>query len=303
MPRRFCIAILYAATATTALLEAMAADRLSAQTLPAAVATVEHARQQLQFEHAAGMVRGAAPAEWHIGERAVGREVHLVLTPAPLGTRGVLPATHIWLTVHALVTDADIRQLMQRRLENQRTVASGQPAGMPPLWPVECSGHAGQMATYQRHVAGGTRHVVHAIVQTPWGLCEWHVESPDADWTREWSTQVIAQWHIGPPRQRTLPASPQIEAAGEALGSWKGSGSRMRLLPDGRFELVWDRRRLTEAGTYERVLIGSFAARDDLLFVTFSDGSRRHYRWRRVGPWLLLTDHEGRTAQLRYLYE
>ncbi len=267
---------------------------LSAQTLPVAQAVGEDGAS-LEFEHAAGMVRGRVPAEWFVGERAAGREVQLALSPTSPSDDG-LPESHIWLVVHARSRVADVSRLIRQRLSGlgvqlEATAARGEP--------VRIGRYAGSMLTA---VSRDGREVVHAIVATPWGLVEWHVESPDAAWAHAWFDQIVGSWHIEPPR---LPGGgvAEVDAVRDVLGSWKAHRSRMRLGADGSFELIWDRKRLTEAGTFERVLAGSYEADGDLLYVTFGDGSRRNYRWRREGEWLLLTDHEGRIAQLRFFYE
>lgn len=51
-----------------------------------------------------------------------------------------------------------------------------------------------------------------------------------------------------------------------------------------------------------KTLAGRYRAENDLLLVTWADGSRTNYRWRRQGPNLFLTDHTGRTSQLRRIY-
>ena len=271
-----------------------------AQGLPPAVA--QQQEESLQFEHAAGMITGRVPAEWYVGEQVVGREVRLVLAPHPPDRRGRLPVTHIWLTVHAGITDVDLSEVLRRRRASTKRTEAPMDEPASSSVPIRWNGFPGEKLVYRSLSPEDLQHVW-AVVETPWGLCEWHVQSPDPQWVQGWAATIERDWRVRPPRRLASELAPAQEAARAAIGSWKGSDYRLRLLSTGRFELVWDRRRLTEAGTYEEVLAGSFEAEEDVLRVTFEDGSRRNYRWRRAGAWLLLTDHDGRTAQLRLLYE
>ncbi len=73
--------------------------------------------------------------------------------------------------------------------------------------------------------------------------------------------------------------------------------------------MQFDRRGSFEPGPdgtlrYDRPLVklrGTAVAQDDLLLVTWSDGSRTNYRWRLYQGDLLLTDHLGRTSRLKPL--
>ena len=279
---------------------AIVPSSVMAQGLPPAVAQRQEAF--LQFEHASGMIAGRVPAEWYVGEQVVGREVRLVLAPHPPDRPGRLPVTHIWLTVHAGITDVDLSEVLRRRRASTKRSEDPMDEPASSSVPIRWNGFPGEKLVYRSLSPEDLRHVW-TVVETPWGLCEWHLESPDAQWVRSWQATIERDWRVRPPRRPASELGPAQEAARAAIGSWKGSNYRLRLLSTGRFELVWDRRRLTEAGSYEEVLAGSFEAEGDVLRVTFEDGSRRNYRWRRAGAWLLLTDHDGRTAQLRLLYE
>ena len=95
------------------------------------------------------------------------------------------------------------------------------------------------------------------------------------------------------------------------FGNWKALHSRLQLHDDGRVVIRFDRKgnyALDERGTPTfdsnlTMLTGRYRAQDDLLLVTWSDGNRTNYRWKRQGADLFLTDHTGRTSQLRRIYQ
>ena len=48
-------------------------------------------------------------------------------------------------------------------------------------------------------------------------------------------------------------------------------------------------------------LTGRYRARDDLILISWDDGSKLNYRWRLHNGDLLLTDNTGQVSQLRRL--
>ena len=154
---------------------------------------------------------------------------------------------------------------------------------------------------------------MHCGIRTQWGIVELHFVAPAALYpscTESWE-QVVRNLRFRPPRAQPQPDSAQITAAAEILGSWKSTGGRLQLLGSGRVRLQFDRPRLRfiddqqveDPVRRESELTGKFLAQEDLLLVTWDDGSKLNYRWRLLGHDLLLSDHQGRISHLRRLIQ
>jgi len=106
----------------------------------------------------------------------------------------------------------------------------------------------------------------------------------------------------GTDRPELLPR-PQIPAA--LVGRWTQRHSEYRFAADGTVSINFARKRrfLTDfTSSHSARLVtsvrGHFEAKADLIFVTWNDGSRLNYRWRRDAEQLFLTDHIGRVTPL-----
>ena len=103
----------------------------------------------------------------------------------------------------------------------------------------------------------------------------------------------------------------EVASAEPILGSWKSYRARLRLDGSGQIHLNFDRHRvqtidrLGSQQTPKRIarLAGTYQARDDLLLITWDDGSKLNYRWRIHRGELLLTDHTGQMSRLKRLLD
>jgi len=85
------------------------------------------------------------------------------------------------------------------------------------------------------------------------------------------------------------------------FGTWKSFASCLRLFGDGHAQIEVDVPRHAMAGGSQQqqwTITGQYESRDDLLLVTWNDGSRSNFRWQLQGERLLLTDESGQTSQL-----
>ncbi len=262
----------------------------------------EDAPAEMTVEHAGGMVRWDIPADWFVMEYPFGREIRLALSPARIQPKARLrlPPTHLWFTVHAEV------ELSPKELVERLRGRSHGPdvTWNEPLQEIRIAGFAGRAAYATRRLPDqSTREFVHGLVPTPWGVFEFHVESPDATFVGRWVDRMIRRMVLRAPRPVGPPGDDRWRDARAILGSWKAYRARWRFEPSGRVVMAYDRRLRPTSNRPTPVLEGTFQAVGDLVKITWRDGSHLNLRWRREGPWLLTTDHEGRVAQLRRIYE
>lgn len=267
--------------------------------------------------HAAGAVTLRVPAKWEIAELPVRREVRLLMTPErQLEERD--RRAGIWLCFH-------YRQVVPSGLDELTAFAKRRHLEMEPGAVHQTSafraidGHEAIELTFQAEEGWRGRYL--AIV-LPWGYCELQAEAG----TTRWETfqpvfeRVISSLRFRPPREPRSEPIPETRDAVAILGTWKSYRGRFRLHPDGRVELVTDQPSsalgIGEAGVGETgaltdarrarevsVISGRLRAQGDILFIEWDDGSKLNFRWRHERDRLLLTDHHGRTTQLRRILE
>jgi hypothetical protein len=261
--------------------------------------------------HAAGAVVLTTPASWDVREVPVGREVRLEIGP-PAATPDKRPSGQLWLTYHFRSTppgdEAAVASFAASRTENlaRRLRCS---AG-PPTWVTVGGSRAllHQLAFSPRDDAADQRAGVLLVASAPAGYCEICSIWPSADGRlRAELDGVITSLRLRSPREIPGPGLAETQDAAAILGSWKSYRGRLRLYGDGRVAIASDApfRSADGAGDEQqgREVWGDFLARQDLLLITWADGSRLNFRWSQRDDRLLLTDHEGHMTQLRRILE
>jgi len=264
---------------------------------------------------ARGAVRLHPPREWWIGEVPYLRELRLVMAPKPLQQtrRMKMPHDGVWLSYHVQPQDNpaehQLLELLPSRLrlatENAARPTTQRTFRLGP-WPA-----VRQNFVAERTVAGRSQPQVatrgfHLLAQSPWGMLEFHAESPRGVWQQRQPTfeRLLAQLNFRQPKLPPPAVTNRTRDAAAILGSWKAYRSRLSLRGNGEIEIVFDSPRVkaldskTPSSAPVR-LRGRFEARRDLLHVVWSDGSLTNYRWRLDASELLLTDHEGQVSQLK----
>ena len=257
---------------------------------------------EMTFEHGGGLLRWQVPAEWHLAEYPLRREVRLAVAPDSIevGRKVRLPSSHLWFAVHAEVVlpESQLPERLRQRAAEPRVELH------EPLQPVRVGGFAGYSVYGTKTTPEASPlHLSHLLVTTPWGIVELHVESPDADFVGHWTDRFVRHAVLKPPRPIEQPTRQTVVDATPILGTWKAYRSRWRFEPNGEIVLAFDNVTKPSSLRPTPVLKGTYRAHGDLIEIEWRDGSRLNLRWRKEGPWLLTTDHEGRVAQLRRIYE
>lgn len=265
---------------------------------------------------AAEAVEITPPPGWHVRDVAMGREMRLLISPTQQVIASSLPADALWITYHAIPHAAppsanEVATFLSMRTStltsNGASLSSIQSLSVQ-SWPAARQEFALPGSINNPHGSRG----FHEVVGTQWGFCEIHAESSASVHSQRAAAfeQMMQTLVLAEPHDHHVPTSPETQAAAGALGSWKAYRSRMKLFGDGRVLIIQDaalhqpldQPRGDRDPAHHRIA-GHFQAREDLLLVTWADGSRQNYRWRRQGNSLLLTDHQGQTNHLKKIYE
>ena len=264
---------------------------------------------------AGGAVELRAPLKWHVREVPFGREIRLVLAPQLPKLERQMPTDGLWLSCHVWSTprskgdlDKQLRTFLESRsLDSQpgwktKSIDWGRvQLGKYPAIRHRFTADFGKSKTNLRGM--------HVAIRAPWGVCEIVAVAPDQSFKRRLVDfrQTLVELKIAKKNRKPVTLTPAISAAGGILGSWKAFRSRLRIDSNGRIDIITDRPiRLTRFDGKKRRpkrLQGQFRAKGDLVYVTWSDGSKLNFRWRLRGDDLLLTDHEGQISQLSRILE
>ncbi len=254
---------------------------------------------------AGGAIEMAVPEGWYVSEIPVGRQVQLWLTPIAPAERRV-PTDGICATFHwqgRKPSQDELAAAIQSRMTERGFFSPPQVVSAP-----FADNHA-QLAMENQNER---QKIWMAATATETGIFEIAVVAARDDFvSRLEATQIVfSSLKIATPRLRTPVVLGGVQDAAAAAGLWKSLRARLRVGGDGRIEMSFDGPTypLDEAGqlSYVRrvdVLTGSYQARQDMLLVTWDDGSRLNLRWRIDDGQLLLTDHNGRVSQLNRLVE
>jgi len=261
---------------------------------------------------AGGVARLTVCEQWVTSEVPQGRSVLLVLSPAPLPAGSTRPAEGVWLTFHAQPAAAELSHAkLTQRLAARIRLTAGDGARLHEVRHIHLGDWQGLRQSFTLPAAG--RQGFHLLVPSEHGLLEWQaVFSSDrpAAKLKEIET-ILSSLTLHRPAEQPAPAGSTSASAALAFGAWKALRSRLRLDAAGGITIQFDRPGNYVIGGQGQVrfddrtvrLIGRYQARDDLLLVTWNDGSRTNYRWRVSGGELFLTDHTGRVCQLRRIFE
>jgi hypothetical protein len=265
---------------------------------------------------AGGALDFELPRGWVVKEVPSGREIRLLAGPAPLPTSPNNLIRGCWLMYERYVPTAGPRPSLNDDLQRslRRLPEVGALLGRPRAITV------GRQPALRQNVeligdrgTGAVLRASHVVAQTPWGLLELHGIAPVdvADDVRGGLNLVLSSLRFHNPRQPPLATSPDVTDAQGALGHWKGQYQRLHLTPTGG--IVMDMDPLVtasaappepphgyEPGTH---LTGRFRAEDDLIYVTWNDGSPLNFRWKVQQGDLLLLDHSGRYSRLKRLFD
>lgn len=265
---------------------------------------------------AAGSIEFRVPAGWRAAEEPVGREMRLVVAPPGSETRGGNLRDGLWVSYHVRArspaAQEDLAALAHQRLRlwGITNVAPTEPARLGVVPAVRVRFEAADPANAS--VSPGApeiRRGIHWLARTDWAFIEVHGTAPAATFAERLPEfdRLVHEMQISPPRLSwaNVSVAPAAQAVAGIVGSWKAYRSRLWLGPDGRIVLRQDPgpASLDAAPAVKPPVAGRFEARDDLLQVTWDDGSRLNIRWKFDGEHLLLTDHEGQMTSLRRMLE
>lgn len=266
---------------------------------------------------AGGAVELRAPLNWQVREWPRAREMRLLVSPGEFA--GGLHAPHdgMWLSVLAQpvgepLTPEQLADYVARRC---RHGAEDRTTLQHVDW-IELAGQRALRQTFAVDVPaaegrGESFRVVaaHWAIPMPWGIVELQARAPEplgsqrfADWDMVLESLVLHE-----PAMNLKPATAAVVEAEPILGSWRSFRGTMRLHPDGRIVIASDPDRFARLDDANRprtkIVSGHFQSQQDLLLVQWDDGSKLNFRWRLADGRLLLTDHEGKTSQLRRIWE
>ncbi len=266
---------------------------------------------------AADSVEFKLPYGWNVQETPWLRDVYLQLGPQAQFSRDPHDlAGGVWLKYRPERAPKPNRNLQaDLNVRLQAAVATMPRIGEPQT--VDIGGYTGLLQEFSMPLADGTlRPAAHLVVITQWGVFELRAmeSGPNSHFASVGTSEILKslQFHSHAPGiGMGKPPQASATAATPIFGSWKAINGRMQILRDGRLALELDRKqviRFDESG-YPKfrdpnvVIIGRYDAKDDLLQVTWEDGSQTNYRWDLQGENLLLTDHEGRVSQLAPVFD
>lgn len=271
--------------------------------------------------HAGKAVRLTMPAEWRVKEVAVGRKVRLLISPEKIEAAAVDLADGIWLELdyHPDGLTQESSEQLEQHCESSLRGVFGASKYLANARKLTISGHSAAGLEFRTEIAESAAGNAttskessvgfHCVVQTSWCRLLIHLIAPSTGDQRivEYE-RILEQLELVKPKANDRSLTLTVRAAASILGSWKANASRLRLFADGTVVMAPDQPFLftTKDSDQPRkgsAVSGRFRAQDDLLFIEWEDESKLNYRWRLRGNQLLLTDHQGRIAQLARVSE
>lgn len=253
----------------------------------------------------AGAVQLSPIRDWWIREVPQGRDIFLVMSPEPPKR---LPDDGIWLTYHvAEPTTLPVSDELRGKLLSRLRATTDRAAKFSEASEFQIDSWPGIAVEFLIPASSSTPPLQgrHVLVRTDWGIFELHASAPrdqfdarSAMWAGLWKSIRLEA-----PKAKAEPVAQTTRDAAAVVGSWKSYRSRMRLRGNGTIEIVPDSVNLLIDPNSPQLLRGTYQARGDLLYVTWTDGSRLNFRWRSRQGDLFLTDHEGQISQLKRLLE
>lgn len=267
--------------------------------------------------HAGSTVRLSIPAEWHVMELGVGRQVRVLLSPEEIDSADSF-SHGLWLSLDYLPNglQEESADQLSNRVESELREVLGELRHTRRARLLRVGDHMATCLEFETEApaevqnAGGQLRGMQGIIQTSWCRLHIHLVSSSRDFEARFTEfeRVLKDLQLVRPASKRRQSVAHARDAASILGSWKSSSGRFRLHGDGTVAVVPDRPFwYTATGSQKqyrgRVLYGRFRAERDLLFIVWADESKLNYRWRLAGDQLLLTDHEGRIAQLARIIE
>ena len=261
-------------------------------------------------------VKFQLPQGWSVKEIPVAREVRLFVGPGELPNDPRQLQRGLWL-VHSPASAPDaLRRRLKEELRLRVSDVTGGRAkliGSPRRISVgEYPGLQQDMELPALESHGWIRRASHIVVASPWGLLEIHGIAPvDAeDQVRSGLQLILRSLRLQQPQPPLRARSPEVSDAQPVLGSWKGLKGRLHFSEHGRVELCFDRVATIEVQNDHRSplvdfgdkLHGRFTAEDDVIFITWDDGSQLNYRWKIRQGELHLLDSTRRSSVLKRLF-
>jgi hypothetical protein len=254
------------------------------------------------------------PRSWAVKEVPFGREIRALAGPGPLPDDPNQLEAGFWLAYrpHSTATPTPVlgeelrASLARSGAERSQLIGRPKPLkidGLPALqqnvWPANDANR-------------WLGRVSHVVVPTPWGLLEMRALAPlapECDVSSALQT-VLASLRFHAPAASRPAAKGHTAAAQNVFGSWKGLRSRLHLTSEGVVELEFDRPTVVSTEEVKSLhpqrgqrQTGRFTAEGDVIYITWSDGSRLNYRWALKDGELFLRDPAGGFHQLQRLFD
>ena len=259
--------------------------------------------------HAGGAVVLTTPASWDVREIPYRREIRLAVGP-DLPASPSWPLDGIWLAHHYRSSvSGELAELTSFTRTRLQSIMRGRATTLGSPGEVSVAGHAAVRLDFGASTPTARTRGSFWVFVAPWGHCEVCAMTDDERWSElaEEFERIVSSLQLQPPQINTGLAASEVHDAESILGSWKSYRGLLRLSGDGRVSLLSDRPFSYTAadGSTQmgREIAGHFRARQDLLFIEWTDRSKLNFRWREQQNRLLLTDHNGRTTQLRRIIE
>ncbi|MCA9269952.1 MAG: hypothetical protein KDA41_15835, partial [Planctomycetales bacterium] len=268
-------------------------------------------RDVLKF--AAGGIEMKIPLNWLVTEVNVGREVRLYVTPDELHRKPRSLTAGLWIAYHVREPVDDAQAELETMMERRFAQAAPQNLAAGRLERGTLDGRPAVRRQFRAAAAsdGAAAELrgLHLLARADWGVVEVHtIAAADQPQLAATLVQAISDIRLHTPRIRRGDVAAAASSAQPIIGTWKSTRGRLVLFGRGQVVMEYDSAplRQLDASTSElrrppRRLQGEFVARDDVLWVTWDDGSKLNLRWRVDHGQLLLTDHEGRISQLERL--
>ena len=261
--------------------------------------------------HAAGAVTMSFPTTWTVHEVPVRREIRLVLRPNELRDSEQSAANRVefWLSYHHQSGLGNDAQQLRRFAKNRVAAITRGRLDIDDLRATSIDSYPAIQVTFHYELMETNRIARYIAAVAPWGHVELQTSTLAEDWAGHEGmfSEIVNSIRLAQPSVSQRMVVGSVHDASPILGSWKSYRGRMRLVDDGRVEIVADQAFSYESteGTTEtsKKIIGQFRAQQDLLFIEWADGSQLNFRWRLAGNRLLLTDHNGRMTQLHVILE
>ena len=272
--------------------------------------------QQSMLSYAGGTVQLKISEDWRVSELPVGRQMRLILTKDEVPQKVHDLRDGLWINFQyqpslALLDQQQLNRLAETRLNRaSKNQAKTLAFLSQPIHGYSVAGHKFSIITNDqedpRLLLG-----VSYLIQTQNGILEiYSVTDNDLHEQRQHEIDdIISGMQINQVSPIHHPPIDTIMPAEKILGRWKSNHGQLQFKADGNISVTYDKTvnyALDAQGSYDyskkiKRLYGKFQAHNDLISITWADGSRLNYRWKADDGQLYLTDHHGSISQLSRL--